>query len=268
MENQITDQDAIDDAILEESHEHYKSLVNQGVSHEEAHRRSQPVFASEERESAAFERMWRRYTLRHMQEMQDEWEQRGLCFSWIDPEPTYCTVSDWSMLLTPDVEEAFPDPKTPGIRIIRFSLLGGGQIRTTERFRRTVIEGISKEIWCDQINLKVTAHVGADITITRGEKYEGPYYEMNAQAVVLPKGREAVAERTAATFRLIDNTPENFFALMDGSSGCAICGRPLKDEISKLIGVGPECAHKYGIPHSTQAAERRLLLRRKLLDAR
>jgi Family of unknown function (DUF6011) len=265
MENQNTVQNIDDDAILEEASEKYWKLVSQGVSREEAHERSQPVFASKERESAAFERMWRRSTLRHMQEKQGEWERKGLCFSWIDPEPTYCTASDWSTLLTPDVEEAFPDPKTPCIRIIRFSLLGGGQIRTIEHFIKSDIPEPGG-VWCDQIDLKVTAHVGADIiTVTGGEKYEGPYFEMNAQAVVLAKGREAIAERTAATFRLIDNTPENFFALMDGSTDCAICGRALQDEISKLIGVGPDCARQYWIPHNKEAAERRLALRRQLL---
>src|SRR6516225_4221959 len=132
MENQTTDQDAIDDAILEEASKNYRTLISQGVSHEEAYKRCQSLFASEQRELDAHERAWRRSALRHMQEKQDEWEQKGLCFSWIDPEPTYCTVSDWSMLFipdSPDAEHAFPDPQNPCIRIIRFSLLGGGQIR-------------------------------------------------------------------------------------------------------------------------------------------
>ena len=153
MENQITDQDAIDDAILEESSKNYRTLISQGVSSEEAHKRCRSMFASEERENAAIERLWRRSALRRMQEKQDEWEQKALCFSWIDPEPTYCTVSDWSMLFTPDAgaEHAFPDPKTPCIRIIRFSLLGGGQIRTIEHFIESdilslVASGVGKSI--------------------------------------------------------------------------------------------------------------------------
>src|SRR5262249_25641121 len=134
----------------------------------------------------------------------------------------------------------------------------------TEHFIKSTILG-REGVWCRNIELKVTAHIGDNITVTRGGKYQGPYYEMNAQAVVIPKGREAIAKRTAATFRLINQRAENFFALMDGSNGCAICGRTLKDEISKLIGIGPECAHKYEIPHTIQAAKHRLILRRKLL---
>jgi hypothetical protein len=74
-----------------------------------------------------------------------------------------------------------------------------------------------------------------------------------------------IADRTAATLRAIDSNPDNFHALLDGSSGCAFCGRALKDEVSKLIGVGPDCAKQNGTPHTITAANKRLELRRKLL---
>jgi hypothetical protein len=90
--------------------------------------------------------------------------------------------------------------------------------------------------------------------------------EMAAEAVALRGRHQDLAERVASTFRLIGPlNAENFFALLDGSEGCAICGRALRDEISKLIGVGPDCARQYRVPHSREAAERRLALRRKLL---
>jgi hypothetical protein len=126
------------------------------------------------------------------------------------------------------------------------------------------LEG-SPSVWCPEIELKVTAHTDGAITMATGEKYEGHYFEMNAQAVVMTRGRQDITDRVAATFRLIDNEADNFFALLDGSTGCACCGRALRDEISKLIGVGPECAQKHRVPHSKKAAERRLALRRKLL---
>ena len=37
---------------------------------------------------------------------------------------------------------------------------------------------------------------------------------------------------------------------------CVICARPLSDEVSKAIGVGPDCAAHYGVPHSVEAANR------------
>jgi hypothetical protein len=193
-------------------------------------------------------------------------EQKGWCISWIDPEPTWATVSDWSMLFQKEtLEYVFPDPDEPCIRILRFSLLGGGQIRAMENFKRYHWKNETCVSSNHLIKLKVTAHVGDSIVMATGEKYEGEYYEMNAQAVVLYGHRQDITDRAAATFRLIDDVPDNFFALLDGAEGCAICGRALRDEISKLVGVGPECAAKYGVPHSRQAAEKRLELRKKLL---
>jgi hypothetical protein len=58
---------------------------------------------------------------------------------------------------------------------------------------------------------------------------------------------------------------ENFYALLDGTDRCAICRHPLRDQVSKLCGVGPDCAKLYGIPHTLEAASKRLELRKKLL---
>jgi hypothetical protein len=232
-----------------------------------------PVRTKEEQEAwdaecNQAEIQWRQGVIDHMREMETKWQSSGWCFAWIDPEPTYCEAGDWRFLFDNDgnYTHAFPAPAEPCNRIMRFSLLGGGQIRTTERFKATPADwAMHDPTYLSKIDLKVTAHTESGITIAAGEKYEGPHYEMNPQAVVL-RWRQDIADRAAATFRLINNELENFFALMDGSEGCAICGRSLRDEISKLIGVGPECAHKYGMPHSRQAAERRLTLRRKLLQ--
>lgn len=61
------------------------------------------------------------------------------------------------------------------------------------------------------------------------------------------------------------NVEENFYALLDGADRCAFCRHPLRDEVSKLVAVGPDCARQYGIPHTLEAASRRLALRKKLL---
>jgi hypothetical protein len=82
---------------------------------------------------------------------------------------------------------------------------------------------------------------GGNIVIATGEKYDGEHYEMNAEAVVLHGKRQEIADRAAATFRLIDTKVDNFFALLDGAKGCAVCGRALREEMSKLVGVGPCC---------------------------
>jgi hypothetical protein len=218
-------------------------------------------------EDSSFE-IW---AIDHMREMESKWKQRGDCFSWIDSEPTFWCVADW-YLMNPsnggDLVE-IPNPKLQCRRIMRFSMLGGGQIRTTEHFKATPSHWLtlleSPTCSARNIDLKITAHNGESIVTAFGEKYRGNGGEMNAEAVVLRGERQSIADRTAATFRLIDTIADNFFALLDGTEGCAICGKPLRDEISKLLGVGPDCARKYSVPHSRQAAEKRLLLRRKLL---
>jgi hypothetical protein len=78
---------------------------------------------------------WTSRATKHMREKEIAWTRAGYCYAWIDPEPTFCTVSEWSTLFDRDGDFAFPDPTTPCTRILRFSLLGGGQIRVLERFR-------------------------------------------------------------------------------------------------------------------------------------
>jgi hypothetical protein len=211
---------------------------------------------------------WVQWCADHMREKENEWTGHRYHFAWIDREPTFCTVSNWHMLFANNCELAFPNPAAPCKRILRFSLLGGGQIRTIEHFKANTLNWVELKFpptWCQKIDLKVTAHSNGTITMAVGQKYRGYRGEMNAEAVVLTKGNQDLAERTAATFRLINDEADNFFALLDGTGGCAICGRSLRDEISKLVGVGPECASHYRIPHNKEAAVQRLALREKLL---
>jgi hypothetical protein len=88
---------------------------------------------------------------------------------------------------------------------------------------------------------------------------------MNQQAVLFAARHQAIADRTAATLRLIGSDIDNLLALLDSSSGCGICGRTLRDPISKLLGVGPDCARRHHIEHTKAAAERRLARRHELL---
>jgi hypothetical protein len=76
---------------------------------------------------------------------------------------------------------------------------------------------------------------------------------------------QEIADRVAQTLSAIGPQEEVFYALLDASEGCHFCRRPLRDAVSKLVGVGPDCARKHKIPHSMEAANRRLALRRKIL---
>jgi hypothetical protein len=119
-----------------------------------------------------------------------------------------------------------------------------------------------------EAHLMVTTETDGKLHHFRGALLSTPHYEMNAEAVVFNPGTpQIVADRCAKIFECtmwpLDG--ENFYALLDGSTRCAICRHPLRDEVSKLVAVGPDCAKLYGIPHTLEAATKRLELRKKLL---
>ena len=89
-------------------------------------------------------------------------------------------------------------------------------------------------------------------------KLESVGGEMWAHALLMPHGAmfaQPVADRIAQTLRALTDidergddgkwtgpVPARFYALLDGSRGCAFCHHPLTDELSMSIGVGPDCA--------------------------
>jgi hypothetical protein len=180
---------------------------------------------------------------------------RGEVFALVVPAPDWAPVGMiWTIFLE--------DPKVPTRRFLRFSLLGGGQMTTIEHFAEWSYPGLEKSTLCRRIALSVTPHVGDRARRYHGELHYEPF-EMAMTAVTLA-GPQDVADRVAATLRAI-TWKDEFYALLDGHGRCAICARPLTDEVSKLVGVGPDCARQHGIPHSQAAASKRLQLRRTLL---
>jgi hypothetical protein len=100
---------------------------------------------------------------------------------------------------------------------------------------------------------------------------------MGAEAALfLPGTPQSIADRVAATFRLLTYVdrvgtsvrgpdPDNFMALLDRSEQCCICRRPLRDHVSTLLGIGPDCAKQLRLPHGLEAANRILRRRQELL---
>jgi hypothetical protein len=206
----------------------------------------------------------------------------GKTFAWFSNEPDIAEGAfSWFFL---------EDPTAPCRRIFRFSMIGG-QIKTTETWDwfhwwgKQKPDDIDRMGWTFEDDSTVLGHVYARdngrlawlvITVTAHtaegvQRYRGFVEswiaECSASAVVFGKNvPQEIADRAAATLRLTSRPDiEPFYALLDDSEGCAICGRALRDEVSKLVGVGPDCAKQNGIPHSLQAASKRLELRRKLL---
>jgi len=113
--------------------------------------------------------------------------------------------------------------------------------------------------------LEGTAHTAHGPTRFVGT-FDGYISGCSATAAIF--GQEVpqeIADRVAATFAAIGRQAEVFHALLDGAAGCALCGRPLLDEVSKLVAVDSDCAREYGIPHSMQAASNRQEIRRAVL---
>jgi hypothetical protein len=189
--------------------------------------------------------------------------QGDFTLAWIDTEPDWVSACEWGNGIILD------DPKTLCWRTIRFSLIGGGQIKVTEELSSYYKSfGLESYLRDGDPDLVVTAHLSGSHTVVRyrGKLIRTRCYEMDAHAIVFPiRGIQDIADRTAATLRAIETTPDNFYALLAASSRCAFCNRPLKDEVSKLVGVGPDCAEQHRIPHSMKAASARLALRQKLL---
>jgi hypothetical protein len=214
-----------------------------------------------------YEPLWIEGALRSRAEAEAEWRRRGQTFAMVHPEPVYVSDANW------DINLGIPDPPAPCDRIIRFDLIGGGQIKSIEHFVLwTCPNGWpsppSNVIHYDH-TLHVTAHCGDVVKRARGEfvvaNLRGPT-EINCYSVVFSPGTDQdIADRVAATFRAFGDSADNFFALLLGGLHCSFCNRPLRDELSRLIGVGPDCARQHNIPHSKEAAEKRLALRRKLL---
>ena len=220
-----------------------------------------------------YEKEWIAAAWRGRAEYDGEWRDQGKAVAWIEPVPTHLTASGW------DWYALGGEPDHACIRTIRFVLLGGGQIRYQEKFcdleyRSLMSSGSRFHPEYDACfrygrRLQVKAETPDGIRIAHG-RIEGIHYEMNMEAVVFPRQCQDIADRTAATLRMLvgdDGMPlgkETFMALLDGSEGCAFCNRALRDPVSKLIGYGPDCAGQHGLAHTTEAANAVLAKRRAL----
>jgi Family of unknown function (DUF6011) len=197
---------------------------------------------------------------------EDNWRQCGLVWSWVDERPVWLSPVHWDL-------DILPRPEQPTLRRFRLSLLGGGQIRVSENFVTADAIG-DGFVWCEHPELRVTADGGDGLRRYTGI-IEDYHCEMAANAAVfLPGTPQSVADRVAQTFRLLDTGShasvrgpdrDNFMALLDRSEACCICRRPLRDHVSTLLGIGPDCARQMRLPHNLDAASRILQRRKQLL---
>ena len=198
-------------------------------------------------------------------QQEDYWRQCNVVWAWIDERPVWVSAADWGQIL--------PDPEKPCVRQFRLSLLGGGQIKVTEKFECFLFDDPQlacdeRQVICYEPKLRVQAETENGLRTCNGVLSHGAVCEMSAYAVLfLPGTPQSIADRTAKTLRLIDQDVDNFSALLARGERCCICRRPLKDEVSKLLGIGPDCAKQMRLPHNLGAANRILQRRRELLGS-
>jgi hypothetical protein len=205
-----------------------------------------------------------------MLEHEDYWAQCNLVWAWIDERPVWTSPVHW----TCGEFGILPEPTRPETRHFWLSLVGGGQIRVSERFEPMGAD--SAMFICYRPQLRVTADAGNGLR-RFGGVIDGAVYEMSAKAALfLPGTPQDIADRAAATFRLLtradcvgtsarDADRDNFMALLDRSERCCVCGRQLRDHVSTLLGIGPDCAKQLRLPHGLGIANKILQRRRELL---
>ena len=82
--------------------------------------------------------------------------------------------------------------------------------------------------------------------------------ERNWYVISLPSNApQAVADRIATTLDAIQklNLADDYLIIIPVSDRCTFCSRPLTDIVSKTLGIGPDCAAKWKIPHSVAVAD-------------
>lgn len=207
---------------------------------------------SEEETSAYIASGWEAKT-----ESEAKWRKEGYGITWVDLQPYWVSACDWMLWLN--------DPKHECIRVMRFVLIGGGQIKVQERFYADPTTDLIRNDWAYGTCLTVKAETADGIAIAKGKLATALAEMVCMDAVLMHPRHQVIAERTADTLRLIDTNANNFVALLDGFEGCAFCTRRLNDHVSKLLGYGPVCAQTCGLPHTLEAANAKLASRRALL---
>ena len=214
-------------------------------------------------------------TRRDMVKHERLWRDAGGVVSWVDRRPKYTCTVDWGGSVGIVVGMT-----GPGERSWRFSMIAGGIIEVIETWR-------APTWWMPKLGVRLCRTVLRVVMQPNGArrvyvgKLESVGGEMWAHAVLMPHYAmfaQPVADRVAQTLRALadvdeqsdgrkctDPAPARFYALLDGSRGCAVCHRPLTDELAMSIGVGPDCARAWKIPYTCEAAATRARLRAEIL---
>ena len=111
---------------------------------------------SEEETSAYIASGWEAKT-----EGEAKWRKEGYGITWVDLQPYWVSACDWMLWLN--------DPKHESIRVMRFVLIGGGQIKVQERFYADPTTDLIRNDWAYGTCLTVKAETADGIAIAKGK---------------------------------------------------------------------------------------------------
>ena len=103
-------------------------------------------------------------------------------------------------------------------------------------------------------NVKVYKNMGK----TSLPVYQGEYEAMYASYLYMRNTPPEVSEEIVERLWMLSRSDEDTFS---GLPWCGCCGKALTDDVSRTLGIGPECASKIGLPHTKTIAGRVTLAR-------
>lgn len=100
----------------------------------------------------------------------------------------------------------------------------------------------------------ITLRASVDHHVYDGEIRHGCCDMASAFVRLAAPGHEDVARAIVTALDTIRDDWEARIALYPRSIKCFACRHPLRDPVSKTLGIGPECSKEFGIPHTQEAA--------------
>jgi hypothetical protein len=216
-----------------------------------------PVTGNDEDETEA---LWLESAWDERRKAEGKWKSEGWQVRWLS-DPDLVVPGGWSIAFDLPIE---PEP---GRMIFRFTLIGGGQMKIAREWKRYAVGNGGTQVFNGPDRIELTAHAGDEVrraSMVLKSVYSGGG-EMSCYALLYRRADPVLVDRAVRMFEAFNEEFDAAFALLDSRQGCACCRRPLRDGVSKLVGVGPDCARQHGIPHNLEAASRRLALRNQLL---
>lgn len=189
-----------------------------------------------------------------------EYNKPGKHFIFIDDAPNWEGIFAFPLeeYLEGIVRKNIAAKKRNAMSIQFKALMEGGELTVRYKLRK---DNNDDFLYIDRISLSA--------------RVDFKFYEMTTNDSVMTEMRRCyieasksvpveIMESAAAALRALrEDWPAGFFAGLAPTLECGACSRKLNDMVSKIIGLGPDCANKFNIHHGHELARRIEALRNK-----